>query len=252
MSTEEHVIDLLPGFALGCLDEEDLQAVTRHLSRCATCRQELGLYRETVDRLVESTPIHALPSGLKARVVHRIEGAARSRVHQELPEAARSGARPAMRSLWRPVLIRSMGVGLGFAALILVALLWTSNVRLNRQITDIQARQATANMHMVALVGTVDAPDSHGYIILFRNSNYGALAVENAQVLDAQHQYQVWLVQNGKRTSGGVFSVNEDGYGTLQITASQPLENYQSFGITIEPTGGSPGPTGKKVLGSGV
>ena len=36
--------------------------------------------------------------------------------------------------------------------------------------------------------------------------------------------------------------------GTLYVSPSQRVIN-QSVGITIEPTGGSPGPTGAKVLG---
>jgi len=36
------------------------------------------------------------------------------------------------------------------------------------------------------------------------------------------------------------------------VQANQPLDTYQSFGITIEPNGGSPAPTGKKVLGGNL
>ena len=53
----------------------------------------------------------------------------------------------------------------------------------------------------------------------------------------------------GQRTSGGVFSVYDEGYGVLKIDAPEPLISYQNVGITIEPAGGSPGPTGERVLG---
>jgi anti-sigma-K factor RskA len=33
------------------------------------------------------------------------------------------------------------------------------------------------------------------------------------------------------------------------VSADQPLGSFQSFGITIEPFGGSPQPTGEKILG---
>jgi anti-sigma-K factor RskA len=59
-----------------------------------------------------------------------------------------------------------------------------------------------------------------------------------------------WLIENGQRTSGGVFSVSQEGYGSLRVSSPQPLSNYSAFGITVEPVGGSPGPTGNKVLGS--
>jgi hypothetical protein len=57
------------------------------------------------------------------------------------------------------------------------------------------------------------------------------------------------LNSDGLRTSGGVFAVNPEGYGALWISSPEPLSSYPAFGITIEPVGGSPGPTGEKVLG---
>ena len=39
------------------------------------------------------------------------------------------------------------------------------------------------------------------------------------RLLDAAHQYQLWLVRDGKRTSGGVFSVDQDGCLHLRYTA---------------------------------
>jgi anti-sigma-K factor RskA len=57
------------------------------------------------------------------------------------------------------------------------------------------------------------------------------------------------LIRDGQRTNGGVFSVNPDGYASLELYSPLPLIQYQAIGITIEPWGGSPGPTGPKVLG---
>jgi anti-sigma-K factor RskA len=62
----------------------------------------------------------------------------------------------------------------------------------------------------------------------------------------------LWLINEGKRTSGGVFSVMDNGYGVLIVNSSKPLSTYQNFGITIEPFGGSSGPTGDKVLGGKI
>jgi len=57
---------------------------------------------------------------------------------------------------------------------------------------------------------------------------------------------------NGKRTNGGVFSVDQDGYAVMEVYAPQPLSAYPQFGITVEPAGGSPAPTGEKVMGGKV
>jgi anti-sigma-K factor RskA len=60
----------------------------------------------------------------------------------------------------------------------------------------------------------------------------------------------LWLIQDGERTDGGVFSVNPEGYGSLWVEVPQSLSSFTAFGVSIEPSGGSPGPTGDKVLGN--
>jgi len=87
-----------------------------------------------------------------------------------------------------------------------------------------------------------------GMLVISKDGNYGTLIVENLPPLDQAYQYQLWLIKDGQRTSGGVFSVNEDGYGVLYVLSKKSLISYPSFGITVEPAGGSSSPTGDKVL----
>ena len=71
-------------------------------------------------------------------------------------------------------------------------------------------------------------------------------------MLDSASQYQLWLIKDGNRTSGGVFSVLDNSYGVLVVNSSESLSVYDGFGVTIEPAGGSQGPTGSKVLGGNI
>jgi anti-sigma-K factor RskA len=105
------------------------------------------------------------------------------------------------------------------------------------------------NFGRVALAATENAPGATGILIISADGEYGSLVVQGLPDLDPDHQYQLWLIDNGERTSGGVFSV-EHGYAAIQVYAPRFLSSYQSFGITVEPAGGSSGPTGAKVLGS--
>jgi anti-sigma-K factor RskA len=84
------------------------------------------------------------------------------------------------------------------------------------------------------------------------DGEHGTLVVDGLAALGEEQQYQLWLIQDGQRTSGGVFSVSEEGYGSLWISSPEPLSSYSTFGITIEPAGGSPGPSGDKVLGNAL
>jgi anti-sigma-K factor RskA len=96
------------------------------------------------------------------------------------------------------------------------------------------------------------AADAGGVIVMSNDGNFGTLIVDGLPALDSARQYQLWLINEGKRTSGGVFSVMDNGYGVLIVNSSKPLSTYQNFGITIEPFGGSSGPTGDKVLGGKI
>jgi anti-sigma-K factor RskA len=105
-------------------------------------------------------------------------------------------------------------------------------------------------MRTINLVGTEKAPQATGLLVMSVDGERGTLVVDGLTPLGEDQEYQLWLIQDGQRTSGGVFSVNRKGYGSLWVSSPQPLSTYSGFGITIEPAGGSPGPTGDKVLGS--
>jgi len=86
----------------------------------------------------------------------------------------------------------------------------------------------------------VYAPGGVGWVLL---------CVYDMPTLPEGMAYQVWLIRNGERDSGGVFQVSPKGYGLLLMELAQPLDAYEALGITIEPASGSPGPTSPRVLG---
>jgi anti-sigma-K factor RskA len=242
---EEHIDDLIPGYALGCLDEEELILVARHLPRCAVCRKELEAYAETAESLAYAVPLVAPPEGLRKRVIGRARQATTPKRDAPVEKPASLGFGAFFRSLVSTPLAL-----FAVLAVVVVLLLSINNIILTNRIKHLQtAAPVQGEMQLVRLSGNENAPQAVGYLMVFKDEKYGTLAVENADVLDPAQQYQIWLIKDGIRTSGGVFSVNRVGYGVLEIWSERPLEEYQSFGITIEPAGGSPQPTGKKVLG---
>ncbi len=242
MSNDVHVIGLLAAYALGSLDEEEAVQVADHLATCPGCRVELLSYEALSDRLAMAAPDAAPPSELKQKIMGslqtpRLEPAAvpRQSGWQRLAGLFR-GATPA----W------------GVATLALVALLVLSNLWWWQRSDREEALVTPGGMQIVAMVGTEAAPDAVGTLVISEDGEYGTLAVDGLPSLDQDRQYQLWLIRDGQRTSGGVFSVNPEGYGALWISSPEPLSSYPTFGITIEPAGGSPGPTGDKVLGGNL
>jgi anti-sigma-K factor RskA len=238
MVTQDHVLELIPAYALECLDEPDAKQVSEHLEVCDSCRAEFNIYRDVASELPLAAPEIAPPPGLKAKIFDRLTMRAN-------PESA-----PQPVSVWQR-LLAGLGQGLrpgwGLASLVVILVLGASNLFLWQRVNQLQ--KGNQEWIQVALNGTDAAPDASGLLVLNKEGSRGTLVVENLPDLDKAHQYQLWLIKDGQRTSGGVFSVRWHGYGSLWVDSPEPLNQYTAFGITIEPTGGSSGPTGAKVLG---
>jgi anti-sigma-K factor RskA len=242
MANGEHIIDLIPAYALDCLDEEDFLQATEHLAHCETCREELRVYQELADQLplalVQETP----PLHLKQTLMDQV----RQKDNQVAPKGM-ADDRPSWWSRLTNLLQHNAPVW-GLAGLAVIIILVFSNILLWQQFNRINS----SPLPVIALTGTDFAPQAAGTIVVSRDGIHGALVVDGLKPLDEHLQYQLWLIRDGARSNGGVFSVDTDGYASLYIDSSSPLESFDSFGITIEPTGGSPAPTGEKVLGSNL
>ena len=238
MMVPEHVLDLIPGYALSCLDEDETLQVAEHLVVCESCRDEFVAYQALVDRLGLAAPDAAPSAGVKAGLLRR---AARNTT---LPAAQKDQSRQRRAGftwLGNP--------GWGFASLVVVLALLASNLLLWRQVTRLQTESGPRTLQVVNLANTEVAPGATGMIVISLDGEHGTLVVDRLPVLSEEQQYQLWLIEDGERTDGGVFSVGPSGYASMWVGAPIPLGDYDAFGITIEPAGGSRGPTGEKVLG---
>jgi len=87
-----------------------------------------------------------------------------------------------------------------------------------------------------ATVGWFDA----GGIGILQASDFPSLAPDMT--------YQLWLIKDGQRTSGGLFTVSDTGSGTLIFSPPDTLDAFDGMGITPEPAGGSSAPTAPPVV----
>ncbi len=241
MSAATHVTDLLAAYALDCLDEAESGVVSEHLAECADCRAALRSYQTVTDQLALAVPDAAPPSDLKARLMNRIQPARPTE-----PAQPRTSWWERLNALMR----RSTPVW-GLVGLVLIAALVVSNLWLWGRVSRPPTITEPEVFQTIRLTGTEAAPAATGLLVVSPDGEHGTLVVDSLSPLGSEQQYQLWLIsEDGQRTDGGVFSVSDEGYGSLWIESPQPLSSYPAFGITIEPAGGSPGPTGDKVLGS--
>ena len=233
-----HIDELLPGYALGSLDEEDNREVLQHLTGCERCQRELIAYQEVVEHLPFAVKEFDPAPSLKSSILEKV-GAQTDR----LPST------PAPTATWWSGLaafFRRNSLAWGLTSLALILFLGTSTLLLWGQL---QAQVRPRSMQIFVLQATERNPQAEAVLVLDGEGVEGNLTVDGLPALPEEQQYQLWLTAGEQRTDAGVFSVEEGGYGKLHIDVPEGISNYSGIGITIEPAGGSSVPTGEKVLG---
>jgi anti-sigma-K factor RskA len=231
MVQEDHVIDDLPAFALGALDPGEWGRIEKHLKSCPRCNAELYAFSETIGQLALSVPQNAPSPLVKKRLLAQID-AQNNRLNLGQVFKRWFQSAPAFSMI----------------SITLVLVLVVSNIFLWREVSSLNQMQRHGYAS-VGLSGTKVSPDATGMVVYTQNGLSGFLVVNNLSPLPDNQQYQLWLIKGTNRVNGGIFSVSPDGYHVMEIESPELLTNYDGFGITIEPSGGSPGPTGSKVLG---
>jgi anti-sigma-K factor RskA len=234
MNDETHVLDLLPAYAVGSLDSEEAKQVEQHLSICLICRNESSSFQAVAEQLSYATPAVAPSPDLKDRLMSRVHAA-----RPKEPEAPRIPAPP----LWQRLL-----PAWGLASLFLILALGASTFVLWQRFDQLEFT-TSRGMRAVPLNPADAASRATGFVLISADGDNGALVVDGLPPLGESQQYQLWLIRDGQRTSGAVFSTDEHSYGGTRIRAPGSLLAYTAVEITIEPAGGSPQPTGSHVLG---
>ncbi len=227
MSDERAIQELLPGYALGSLEPEESALVSEHLVRCRQCRKLLASYREVTGSLALVVADHDPPASLEARILEKIAAG---------PTVRRFQGAPRFRH----------PIAAAVAAVLIVALAATNIFLLTAPLRS--NRPGVPGLVTVALAGTSAARGAYGTIVIDRDDNRGVMAVRGLAPLDPGRRYQLWILRGNERRSGGLFSVTDDGYGSLQIAVPEDFTGFTGFGISIEPSGGSPSPTGERVM----
>jgi anti-sigma-K factor RskA len=135
------------------------------------------------------------------------------------------------------------------ASLFFIIALAGLNLVLWQKLNHLNFFTTSVGMRAVPLSSPDVASRATGFVLISTDGDEGALVVDGLPPLGEDQQYQVWLIRDGQRTSGAVFSTDEKSYGGTRIRVSGSLLAYSSVDITVEPTGGSPQPTGMQVLG---
>ncbi len=264
MAICDELEELIPAYMLDAVDEGDRTRIEAHLPRCQRCSQLVKSYQPVSDLLAYAAEPTEPPADLKYRVLAATAPAQVAPARQAAPAPAPVEA----LSTWLASLFRAPAFS-AVALLLLVAFgIWNLALQNQMQQQVAATNQLAADLNRerafaIALAysdgqpkrleGTQVAAQAMGRLYSVYDGTALVVVTYDLPVLKSDQAYQLWLIdRSGNRISGGVFTVDDRGRGWLYVRPPKPLSEYDSVGVTVEPSGGSPGPTGAKMLGGSL
>ncbi|HEX6287909.1 MAG TPA: anti-sigma factor [Herpetosiphonaceae bacterium] len=248
--TDQHVDELIDLYALGALEPGEQVAVDEHLDECPRCRALLEEAKQLVQLFAWTPDQHDPPPALRGKVMQRVAHL------QHLQGKTR-------RSWWErfslPPWLRSprLGLQLSGALLLLVALLGWRTVRLQDEIASLRGQLAEQQSLVAVLyapgtrivpLAATDPEAPQGYLLFDPSRARAVLKTTALAALPQDKTYQLWLIADNQPESVGLLSVDPNGQGAAEILAQRPIGQYQAFGISVEPAGGSAQPTTTPII----
>ena len=272
--------ELVPSYSIGALDREEAEDLQEHLNRCSDCGALYLEFAEVAGHIPFAIESITPAPELKERLFTKID------LLEEVP--SHPSAIPTAGSIFLPSdsdhRVDSLSAGptvsdtrakgskapwimaAGLAATVILAVwLGTLQARLGQleqrynavssslelQSEMLEGMSGTATL-VKGLEGTIAAPEAKGMMFLSPTNTDALLVTFGLPPLSPDTIYQLWLIADGARVSGGTFSVNDRGYGMAAVAAPMPLQNYQAVGVTTEPRGGSPSPSGERMMAANL
>ncbi len=241
----ERLEDLIAGAVLGDLDAADRRELTAAAERDSAVGRRLESMRRTLDLVAFDSPLERPPEHLR----------------MALQRAVDAGAEPAVRPARQvPRAWLAIWAGAGTVAAIAVAAFISGgqgdrDQRLEHLIAESEGQRAALisiyrdRPHIMPLQGTETASGAWARLMMDDQGRQAMLVVDGLHPPAAGQAYQLWLLgPAGIRVSGAVFSTDLEGRAIVVLDVDESLLGFSQAGVTVEPAGGSPGPTGERML----
>jgi anti-sigma-K factor RskA len=243
-------------YALGVLTAAERSVFDEHLEGCADCAAEVRAFLPVSSALAQGVPQHDPPPALRGRI---------------LAAARRTSESPRRMSALAPWLAAA-------AMLVLTAGLgiYTTQLRQRVRALELQLREALVRVDngerrvAVALrsaaaaevpMAILTAPDVRQIDLAgqpvapraaaraFWSPSRGlVMTASNLPALPAGRTYQLWFVTAQAPVSAGLLTPDARGRLTTVLNTPADMPQPAALAVTLEPEGGSPGPTGEKYL----
>ena len=277
---------MFEAYALGALEDEELEDFEAHLGSCSSCCRQLAGLVETTSLLAQSAPLLSPPANLRSRVMEAVEGLPPVYVPaHSLAAQSDVSSRFTLGSFAMP-LAAALVIGLLSASLIMNVI--TTN-RLNsleaeRQATNVrlaelETAQVSSGAHLnrigqatentgaalkqvmetsylmarpytqpLLLRPTDGSSDSEGILLVNSDGREAILMLSNMERTRPAQGYQVWLARDGHQYPIGDMTVDSSGWGTMALYPPESLYGFDWINLTVDEPESASGLSGEMVL----
>jgi anti-sigma-K factor RskA len=228
----------LAEYAFGTLDPQERLQVDEHLSDCDDCREALREYEVVVGLLPLGLPMSEPSPSARSALL--------ARARAERPRRTATRDLLHLPRLWLPVaaIAAALIIAAGFGAW--VVFFQGSGSDPAQMVHELANRPG---VEILPMVGSDAAPAAVGQLLIEPGQRSGGLIVSGLPTLPNDRVYQFWFVSpDQSRLSGAIFTVSTNGEAAIPVNAPEDFSWDWRCGVTEEPAGGSPTPTGTNVL----
>ena len=236
----EEAYSLIEAYAFGTLDKSEIREVEKHLDTgCPECASRLSEVAELSLNIVEDLPQHIPSDQVKTDLMTKINASGRGNKPAKAPFLKRTS--------WFSAVAAVIVVALAIGSLTLLRI----NRDLRYKLADTQDVTSLLNspgMQFVDLQGVDPNPQAFGKVVMDPKKGAAVVYMYKLPQTPEGMEYQLWVMREGKPTSAGLFTVNQDGSAMLALNELSNPSGIGSFLVTIEPKGGQTVPTGMMYL----
>jgi anti-sigma-K factor RskA len=249
--------------ALGVLAPEESEPLRAHLASCTECSRKFAEAHGRVALFALAAPPQAPSANARENLLQKIR-AEEAHLAASAPRAQIT-SRPPRSRWWNSFWVPATAV-----LAIATVLLWVNDRRLDQQLQQINQTEQDFQQkldHEQALVSFFSAQDTQAVELNAKstvpksawarvkyNSRLGMICYTgDLPAPPPDKEYQMWIVPMvGKPISAGAFMPTSFSNGKMCMAKMPQGIACKAFGVTIEPMGGMPHPTGPVVLASAL
>ena len=233
------MLDLLPAYALGAVDADEARQIEAALQQSPELRAELVRLERVMNDLHQAVLPMTPPSDLRDKIIAQAvqsDNATQAVTDNNIiaPNFARR----------RQILVMAAILGVVLLGVFLWMQFNDETIAPPDPIATILEDEAAIH---VAIMGTEGNEAIEGEFVIASNHSEAVLQLTNLNVLSSEQVYQLWLIRDNQRFNGLIFRP-ESSETTQLVSLPEDFVNFDAIGVTVEPDGGSPGPTSDPIF----